>query len=291
VIGLRTKSVAAAALLAVTLGVSASAHEGGHEAPQIARQKWTFSGMLGTFDAGQLQRGFRVYTEVCARCHGVKRLSFRNLVQPGGPEFPEAGVKSLAADKFKVDADPNDQGKVLKRPAVLADHVPSPYKNEQEARASQPGGALPPDLSLITKARSVEAHAAFYMVPLNMMRDILAGYQESGADYVYAYLMGFKEPSKEMKVPDGMNYNEAFPAPHFTAMPNPFAGGNDAVKYDDGTPQTVDNYARDVTAFLAWAGDPSLEERKRLGLLVTVYLLITAILLYLAKRRIWSKVH
>ena len=291
-IGLKTKAAAAAAvLLAAMLGAGTSAHEGGHEAPQIARQKWTFSGVLGDFDAGQLQRGFRVYTDVCARCHGVKRLSFRNLVQPGGPEFPEAGVKSLAADKYKVDAEPNDQGKIVKRPAVLADHIPSPYKNEQEARASQPGGALPPDLSLITKARSVESHAPFYMVPLNMMRDILAGYQESGADYVYAYLTGFKEPAKDVKVPDGMNYNEAFPAPHFTAMPNPFAGGNDAVKYDDGTPQTVDNYARDVTAFLAWAADPSLAERKRLGLLVMVYLLITALLLYLAKRRIWSKVH
>jgi cytochrome c1 len=127
------------------------------------------------------------------------------------------------------------------------------------------------------------------MVPLNMMRDILAGYQESGADYVYAYLTGFKEPPAGTKVPDGMNYNAAFPAPHFTAMPNPLTDG--LVKYDDGTPGTVDNYARDVTSFLAWAGDPSLDSRKRLGLLVMVYLLITAVLLYFAKRRVWSKAH
>lgn len=291
-IGLKTKAAAAAVLLlAATLGAGAAASAADGEAPHIGRQNWTFSGVLGKFDAAQLQRGFRVYTEICSRCHGVKRLSFRNLVQPGGPEFPEAGVKSLAADKYKVDAEPNDQGKIVKRPAILADHIPGPYKNDQEARASQPGGALPPDLSLITKARSVESHAPFYMVPLSMLRDILAGYQEGGADYVYAYLTGYKEPSKGVKVPDGMNYNEAFPAPHFTAMPNPFAGGNDAVKYDDGTPQTVDNYARDVTAFLAWAGDPTLVERKRLGLLVMIYLLLTAILLYFAKRRIWSKVH
>ena len=288
-IGLRTK--AAAAVLAATLGAGAAAWTADGEAAHIERQKWIFSGMLGKFDAAQLQRGFRVYTEICSRCHGVKRLSFRNLVQPGGPEFPEAGVRSLAADNYKVDAEPNDQGKVLKRPAVLADHIPGPYRNDQEARASQPGGALPPDLSLITKARSIESHAPFYMVPLSMLRDILSGYQEGGADYVYAYLTGFKEPSKDVKVPDGMNYNEVFPAPHFTAMPNPFAGGNDAVKYDDGTPQTVDNYARDVTAFLAWSGDPALAERKRLGLLVVVYLLITAILLYFAKRRVWSKMH
>ena len=292
-IGGKTMKLAAAALLAATLGAGATAQAAGNgnDHPQIARQKWTFAGLLGRFNAGQLQRGFRVYTEVCARCHGVNRLSFRNLVQPGGPEFPEAGVKSLAADKFKVDAEPNDQGKVLKRPAVLADRIPSPYRNEQEARASQPGGALPPDLSLITKARSIESHAPFYTVPLTMLRDILAGYQEGGADYVYGYLTGFKEPPAGVKVPDGMNFNEVFPSPHFTAMPNPFAGGKDTVKYDDGTPQTVGNFARDVTAFLAWAGDPGLAERKRLGLLVMVYLLITAILLYFAKRRIWSKVH
>jgi ubiquinol-cytochrome c reductase cytochrome c1 subunit len=292
VIAIVTKrACAAAVLLAATLslGTSASAHEGGHEAPQVGRQQWTFSGMSGTFDAAQLQRGFKVYSEVCSRCHGVKRLTFRNLVQPGGPEFPEAGVKSLAADNYKVDAEPNDQGKIVKRPAVLADHIPSPYKNEQEARASQPGGALPPDLSLITKARSIESHAPFYMVPLTMLRDIVSAYQEGGADYVYAYLTGFREPPAGVKAPDGMNYNAAFPAPHFTAMPNPFSDG--VVKYDDGTPGTVDNYARDVTAFLAWAGDPGLAERKRLGLLVMSYLLITAILLYFAKRRIWSKVH
>lgn len=286
-IGLKTKT--AAALLVATLLTGAAAWAAGGEPVHIERQKWTFSGLLGSFEAAQLQRGFKVYSEVCARCHGVNRLSFRNLIQPGGPEFPEAGVKSLAADQYKVDAAPNEQGKIVKRPAVLADHIPSPYKNEQEARASQPGGALPPDLSLITKARSVESHAPFYMVPLNMMRDILAGYQESGADYVYAYLTGFKEPPAGTKMPDGMNYNTAFPAPHFTAMPNPLSDG--VVTYSDGTPGTVDNYARDVTSFLAWAADPSLEERKRLGLLVVVYLLITAILLYFAKRRVWSKAH
>jgi cytochrome c1 len=232
-----------------------------------------------------------VYTEVCARCHGVKSLAFRNLVQPGGPEFPEAGVKSLAAANYKVDAEPNDQGKVLKRPAILPDSIPSPFKNDQEARAAQPGGALPPDLSLIVRARGVESNAPFYMVPLTMLRDILAGYQEGGADYVYAFLTGFKEPPAGTKLPDGMNYNAAFPAPHLTGMPNPFAGGDGLVKYDDGTPGTVDSYARDVTAFLAWASSPELEERKRLGILVMGYLLITALLLYFAKRRIWSKMH
>jgi cytochrome c1 len=285
------KAGAAALLLAAAVGAGAAAWAAGSEPAHIERQKWSFSGPLGHYDDAQLQRGFRVYMDVCARCHGVKRVAFRNLAQPGGPQFPEAGVKSLAADKFKVDAEPNDQGKVLKRPAVLADHIPPPFRNDQEARAAQPGGALPPDLSLIVRARSIESHAPFYMVPLTMLRDIAGGYQEAGADYVYAFLKGFKEPPAGTKLPDGMNYNTAFPAPHLTGMPNPFAGGDKLVKYDDGTPETVDNYARDVTAFLAWTSNPELEERKRLGILVMAYLLITTILLYLAKRRIWSKVH
>jgi ubiquinol-cytochrome c reductase cytochrome c1 subunit len=279
-----------ALLLTAAVGAGASAWAAGSEAPHIQRQKWTFSGVLGKYDQAQLQRGFKVYAEVCSRCHGVKRLAFRNLAQPGGPQFPEAGVKSLAA-KYQVDAEPNDQGKVLKRPAVLSDHMPSPYKNEQEARASQPGGALPPDLSLIARARAAESSTPFYMVPLAMLRDIVGGYQEAGVDYVYAYLTGYKSPPADVKVPDGMNYNHAFPSPHMTAMPDPFAGGPGLVKYDDGTPETVDNYARDVAAFLGWLANPELEERKRLGILAMGYLLITTVLLYFAKRRVWSKVH
>lgn len=289
-----TKAATAALLLAAAAGMAATAWAAtawaAVEPAEIARQKWSFSGMLGHYDRAQLQRGFKVYTEVCARCHGVQRLAFRNLVQPGGPEFPEAGVKSLAADNYKVDAEPNEEGKILKRPAVLSDHLPSPYANEQEARASQPGGALPPDLSLIARARAAESHTPFYMVPLAMLRDIAGGYQEAGVDYLYAFLTGYKEPPAGLKVPDAMNYNRAFPG-HLTGMPDPFAGGNDLVTYDDGTPQTVDNYARDVAAFLAWVANPELEERKRLGILVMIYLLITSVLLYFAKRRIWSKAH
>jgi cytochrome c1 len=284
---------AAALLLAAALGAGAAGApaRAADEHARIERQKWSFAGILGDFDRAQLQRGFKVYSEVCSRCHSLKRLAFRNLVQPGGPSFPEAGVKSLAADNYKVDAEPNDQGKVLKRPALLSDHIPPPFKNDQEARAAQPGGALPPDLSLIARARGVETQTPFYLVPLTMLRDILGGYQEAGVDYVYAYLTGYREPPAGIKVPEGMNYNVAFPAPHFVGMPNPFAGGDGLVKYTDGTPATVDNYARDVAAFLAWAANPELEERKRLGILVIGYLLLTSILLYFAKRRIWSKAH
>ena len=283
------KIAVVALLLASALALGAAAWAAGDGHAHIDRQKWSFGGLLGKFDEGQLQRGFKVYTDACARCHGLQRIAFRNLAEPGGPAFPEAGVKSLAAT-YKVDDAPNDQGKILKRPAVLADRIPPPFKNEQEARATL-NGALPPDLSLIAKARGVESNAPFFLVPVNMLVDIVTGYQEGGPDYVYAYLTGYAAPPAGTKVPDLMNYNRAFPSPHMTAMPNPFAGGDGQVKYTDGTPATVDNYARDVTAFLAWASDPRLEERKRLGLLVMGYLLVTAILFYFAKRRIWSSVH
>lgn len=280
---------AAALVLATALAAGGHALAAGGEHVHIDRQKWSFSGFLGRFDEAQLQRGFKVYVETCARCHGLKRIAFRNLAEPGGPSFPEAAIKSLA-NTYQVDAEPNDQGKVVKRPAILVDHLPSPYKNDQEARAAL-NGALPPDLSLMAKARGIESNAPFYMVPKNMLVDIVTGYQEAGADYIYAYLTGFTDPPADVKVANSMNYNRAFPAPHMTAMPNPFAGGDGLVKYDDATPRTVDNYARDVSAFLAWTADPRLEERKRLGLMVTIYLLITAILFYLAKRRIWAKAH
>jgi cytochrome c1 len=276
-------------MLAAALGAAGTgwAAEGGHV--DVPRQRWSFSGLLGTFDQAQLQRGFKVYVEACARCHGIKRVAFRNLVQPGGPGFSEGQIKSLA-ETYKVDALPNEQGKVVKRAAILSDLIPPPFKNDNEARSAQPSGALPPDLSLIARARSVESDAPFYRVPFNMLRDIFTGYQEAGSDYVYAFLTGFKAAPPDKTPPKNMTYNVVFPG-HFTGMPNPFVAGDGLVKYDDSTPRTVDNYARDVVAFLSWAADPRLEERKRMGLLVMAYLLITALLLYFAKRRIWSKVH
>jgi ubiquinol-cytochrome c reductase cytochrome c1 subunit len=285
----RAKSGAAALLVAIAVAAGAAvAWAAGDEHIEIKRQPWTFGGFRGHFDDAQLQRGFKVYTEVCSRCHGVKRLSFRNLAESGGPGFPEAAVKSLAAT-YQVDDVPDEQGKIKKRAAVLSDAIPPPYKNEQEARYAQ-NGALPPDLSLIVRARSAEADTPFYRVPDRMVVDIITSYQEGGADYVYAFLTGYTDPPASMKMADFMNYNVAF-AGHQTAMPNPFLAGDGLVKYDDATPATVDNYARDVVAFLAWAADPKLEERKRIGWLVMFYLIITAVLLGLAKRRIWRTVH
>lgn len=281
-------TAAVGALVAAALAIAPHGARAAGEDAHGARQHWSFAGLLGRFDRAQLQRGFKVYSEVCSRCHGIKRLAFRNLVEPGGPEFPEAGVRSLAATS-QVDDVPDDEGRVKKRPAKLADHIPPPYANEQEARFVQ-NGALPPDLSLIVRARAVEAERPFYLVPLAVLGDVVGGYSESGADYVYGYLTGYADPPADVKMAELMNYNTMFPG-HQTAMPNPFTAGDGLVTYDDGTPATLDNYARDVVAFLAWAADPRLEERKRLGLLVMGYLLITMVLLGFAKRRIWSRAH
>ena len=279
----RTKSLIVGAL-ALALGASMALAAG--EAAHIDRQPWSFAGMFGRFNEAQLQRGFQVYKEVCSTCHGLKRIYFRNLAEPGGPEFSAEGVKGLA-ESYRIEDGPNDQGKMFQRAGRPADAIPSPYKNEQEARAVQ-NGAYPPDLSLITKARSAGENASVFATIGSMLRDIPSGYQEGGADYVYALLTGYANPPADMKLAQGMTYNRAFPG-HQIAMVPPLQPGQ--VKYEDGTQGTIEQYAKDVTAFLAWAGDPKLEERKRMGFLVLIYLLITAVLVYLAKRRLWAKVH
>lgn len=288
-ISFSARRIAACAMLATaTVFAGGAVRAAGDAHIEVPTQTWSFAGLRGHFDDAQLQRGFKVYVEVCSRCHGLKRMAFRNLVEAGGPQFPEAAVKSLAAT-YQVDAEPNEEGKIKKRPAILSDYMPSPFKNDQEARSAQ-NGALPPDLSLITKARGIESNAPFYMFPVRLVTDIVTGYQEAGSDYLHAFLTGYADPPAGFAMGDFMNYNKVFPG-HQTAMPNPFAGGDGLVKYDDGTPATVDNYARDVTAFLSWVADPRLEERKRMGFLVLIYLCVTAVLLGLAKRRIWADAH
>jgi cytochrome c1 len=269
----------------VVVPTVALGEESGH--PEIARQAWAFSGFTGQFDRAQLQRGFQVYKEVCSSCHGLKRVAFRNLVQPGGPEFPEDSVKALAAEwPNKITDGPNDEGKMFERPALLSDPILGPYKNDQEARAAQ-NGALPPDLSLITRARGVERNPPWYIHPFLMLGDIFKSYQEGGADYLYALLMGFSEPPASFHLADGKFYNHAFPG-HQISMPPPLSEGS--VTYQDGTPPTVENYARDVTAFLSWTADPSFDQRKRIGWQVILYLIVTTILLYVGKKRIWSAI-
>lgn len=287
-------SLTAASLFAIAAAVSgAQAAEGGahHE---IVHQPWAFAGFKGQFDKAQLQRGFQIYKESCSACHGLERLSFRNLAEPGGPQFNEAAVKALAAEWPNQIAEMNDAGEIagkggelLTRPARLSDPILGPYRNEKQARAAQ-NGALPPDLSVIAKARGVHREAAWYVHPFLMLGDIVTGYQEGGPDYLFALLTGYGDAPEGVTVGEGMYYNHAFPGNQL-AMPPPLSEG--AIEYQDGTKGTVENYARDVAAFLTWAADPSHDQRKRIGWQVMLYLLVTTLLLYLGKRRIWSKLH
>lgn len=250
----------AIASFGLALGLCGPAIAAG-EGPHIASQSWSFSAPFGMFDRGQIQRGYKVYKEVCASCHSMRLLHFRNLGEPGGPEFSEGAVKALAASVEVVDG-PNDQGEMFNRPGRPSDAFPSPFKNDAEARAAN-NGAFPPDLSVMAKAR------------------------EHGPDYLYALLIGYKDAPADVKLADGMSYNAAFPG-HQIAMPQPINA--DQVEYTDGTAQTVENYSRDISAFLMWAAEPKLEERHRVGLRFMIYLVILAGFLFFAKRRVWAKI-
>jgi cytochrome c1 len=239
---------------------------------------FSFEGPFGIFDKAQLQRGYKVYKEVCASCHAMKFLHFRNLAEEGGPGFTEEQVKALAAT-FTVQDGPNDEGEMFDRPGLPSDTFPSPFPNEQAARVAN-GGALPPDLSLITKNR-----AGWYGTFNQLINNI------GGPEYVYSVLTGYMEPPAELAAeqPEGKNYNPYYASGHWIGMPPPLS--DDQVTYDDGTPATVDRMAQDVSAFLAWAAEPKMEERKSLGFMTIIYLAILALLLYLVKQKLWRDVH
>ncbi|MGQ0741364.1 MAG: cytochrome c1 [Alphaproteobacteria bacterium] len=254
-------------------GTSAAAPPAsGEPAPPLPMKHvaWSFDGPFGTYDRAQLQRGFQVYREVCSACHSLKLLAFRNLGDPGGPGFSEAEVKAIAAG-FQVPAEPDDQGRThddagqrITRPGTPADYFPGPYANERAARAANLG-ALPPDQSVIVKAR------------------------HGGPDYVYSLLTGYGQTvPHELRMAANMNYNPYFSG-HQIAMAPPLSEG--LVTYGDGTQATVDQMAKDVAAFLAWAGDPKMEERKRLGMGVLIFMFVLAGLLYLTYRKVWHAQH
>lgn len=285
-------------------GKPADAAAPAHMSHEIERQKWPFAGFKGQFDKAQLQRGFLVYKEVCSACHGLKRLSFRNLSEPGGPEFDAEAVKALATGWDNKIAELNDDGeaavatkdkdgktngfKYVTRPAKPSDPILGPYANDKAARAAQ-NGALPPDLSIIAKARGVHREASPIVHALLMLGDMIGGYQEGGPDYIYALMTGYGEPPASMKMADGMNYNHAFPGNQL-AMPPPLSDGRVTKEQGYLIEPTAENYARDISAFLAWSADPSLNQRKRIGWQVMLYLLVTTALLYFAKKRIWAKI-
>ena len=231
---------------------------------------FSFEGAFGTYDRAALQRGFQIYKEVCSACHSLNRIAFHNLDDPGGPGFTEAQAKAIAA-AYKIPAEPNDKGDLfdssgnrLTRPGTLADHFPPPFPNEQAARTAN-SGALPPDLSLIIKARA------------------------GGGRYVYSILTGFHQtPPPWFKVLPNKYYNPYF-AGWNISMPPPLTKGS--VTFADGTPANIEQEAHDVVTFLSWASEPKMEERKRIGLDVMAFLVVFAGLLYLSYRRIWHDKH
>jgi cytochrome c1 len=250
------------------------------ENPEPPPQHWSFSGPFGTFDRAQLQRGYKVYKEVCSACHSMKRVAFRNLSDPGGPEFTEGQVKALAAT-FTIKDGPNDAGEMFDRPGRPSDTFPWAYANPQAARAAL--GALPPDMSVLAKARTYERGIPRFVF------DMFTLYQEEGPDYIAALLTGYVDPPpKGFSIASGQFYNAYFPG-HRIAMPPPLA--DNRVEYTDGSPQTVKQYATDVAAFLAWVAEPKMEERKALGFRVLLFLIVLAGLLYYTKRKVWASAH
>ena len=231
------------------------------EKKKLLNTDWSFKGYFGKFDRASLQRGYQVYTEVCASCHSMSYLSYRNLTEEGGPEFSEEQAKTIAAS-FEVTDGPNDDGEMFTRPAKLSDKFVNPYQNDKEAMASN-GGAYPPDLSVIVKARG------------------------DGADYIYSLLLGYEDPPGGTVLDSGVYYN-VYMYGNNIKMPKPLS--DDQVEFNDGTEATEEQMAKDVTNFLAWAAEPHLEARHKIGFKVIIYLIIISILVYLSMKRVWSRV-
>ena len=236
---------------------SSSLSYGAGEKLDYPKLDWSFLGLTGTFDRASQQRGLQVYKEVCSGCHGLRLLAYRNLKAIG---YNDDEIKAFASENSVNSF--NDDGEVVEREARASDKFVSPYPNEQAARAAN-GGAYPPDLSLIIKARS------------------------DGANYLHALLTGYVDAPAEQKVPDGMYFNKYYPG-KLIGMPQPLY--EDGVEYADGTKASPDQMAKDVTAFLAWASEPEMEDRKRLGISVILFLLVLTILSYLAMKQIWAPI-
>jgi ubiquinol-cytochrome c reductase cytochrome c1 subunit len=237
--------------------------------------KGSFAGPFGHYDKQQLQRGLKVYTEVCSACHSMELVPFRTLGELG---YSEAQVKAFAAN-YQIQDGPNDDGEMFERAGVPSDHFPSPFPNHQAAAAAN-NGAAPPDFSLLGKARGITRGFPQFVV------DIFTQYQEGGPDYIYSLITGYQEPPEGVEVAEGGHYNPYFANAASLAMAPPIA--DDQVTYDDGSPQTVDQYAKDIAAFLMWAAEPHLEERKRTGFMVMVFLVIFSGLIYLTKKSVYA---
>ena len=253
------KKVAVVALVvAVCFGGYTSNAFAAKDAPKPPAQEWSFDGMFGTFPKDELQRGFQVYKEVCAACHGLERVAYRNLVSLG---YSEAQVKAIASEYLVTDG-PNEEGEMFQRPAIPADRIVSPFPNEQAARYAN-NGAYPLDLSLIVKARKY------------------------GADYIHALLTGYQDPPEDVTIGPGMYYNKYYAGNQIAMAPVLMDGG---IMYADGTEASIDQQAHDVATFLAWAAEPTMNDRKRMGWAVLIFLTFFSILMYLVKKKIWKDV-
>ncbi len=238
-------------------------------------QDWSFAGPFGHYDKGQLQRGLKIYTEVCSACHSMNLVAFRTLEDLG---YSEEQVKAFAAE-YEVEDGPNGDGDMFTRKAVPSDHFPSPFPNVEAAAASN-NGAAPPDFSLLAKARGVTRGFPTFIF------DIFTQYQEGGPDYIYSLLTGYEEAPEGVSIGEGTYFNPHFAGAASLAMAPPIDDG--MVTYDDGSPETLDQYAKDVAAFMMWAAEPHLEERKHTGFMVMVFLAIFTALIYLTKKSVYS---
>lgn len=273
------RAAAAVVVAAGVLGGSALAAEEGAtphypiEHPKHAH--WSFAGPFGHWDIGQLQRGLKVYEEVCSACHSLRLVAFRNLEALG---YTEEQVKAFAAE-YSITDGPNSDGDMFERPGIPADRFPSPFANVEAAAAAN-NGAPPPDMSVLAKARAPERGFPWFVF------DVFTLYAENGSDYIYSLLTGYQDAPSGVEVPDGSYYNPYFTAGPTLAMAPPLSEG--IVTYDDGSPETVDQYAKDISAFLMWAAEPHLVERKAMGFKVMVFLALFAVLLYLTKKKVWA---
>ena len=231
------------------------------EKTKLLEVDWSFKGITGKFDRSSLQRGYQVYTEVCASCHSMNLVSYRNLGEPGGPEFSVDQVKAIAAN-FEVEDGPNADGDMFTRPGRPSDKFVSPYPNVQAATAAN-GGAYPPDMSVLVKAR------------------------KGGSDYIYSVLMGYEDPPAGFELEDGVYYNKYMDGKKIK-MSNPLSEG--IVTYSDGTIATEAQMAKDDTTFLTWTAEPHLETRHKMGVKVLIFLTIFSLLVYLSMKRIWSRI-
>ena len=227
---------------------------------EFIKNDWSFEGIFGTFDRSSLQRGYQVYQEVCSGCHSIQHLSYRNLSEKGGPEFSLDEAKAIAA-QFEVTDGPNDDGEMFTRPRRLSDKFVNPFPNIQAATAAN-GGAYPPDMSVLVKAR------------------------KGGADYIYSLLLGYEEVPAGYELDDGVYYNKYIPG-NKIMMSKPLSEG--AVEYSDGTQATEAQMAKDVVTFLTWAAEPNLEARHKMGFKVFIFLIILLTLVYFSKQKVWSR--